>query len=145
MRLVVGFALMAALAAAGESAGGDKVKTKLEGKWQVVSSVNNGNEDADAKEHSVVITGKSFVVKKGDEAIFKGDLKADDKKKPAQVDFHFTMGPPELEDKTAKGIYELKGDTLRICLSNPGEDRPAEFTSAEGSMRHLVTLKRAPK
>jgi len=33
---------------------------------------------------------------------------------------------------TRQGIYELNGDSLRICLARPGKDRPTEFLSPPG-------------
>ncbi|HMF19133.1 MAG TPA: hypothetical protein VKE98_18125 [Gemmataceae bacterium] len=49
-------------------------------------------------------------------------------------------------DKIAKGIYEIKEDTLHWCSSAPGiETRPTEFAAPEGSMLLFVTLKREKK
>ena len=47
--------------------------------------------------------------------------------------------------KTAEmeGVYELKRDTLRICVKVfGGKDRPGEFQSPEGSSIVLLTLSR---
>lgn len=43
---------------------------------------------------------------------------------------------------TTLGIYELRGDTLVLCYSIPGEPRPTEFASKAGTRLQLVTLKR---
>ena len=42
-----------------------------------------------------------------------------------------------------QGIYELKGDELKICLSEPGGQRPGELSAKEGSKRMLITFKKA--
>ena len=41
------------------------------------------------------------------------------------------------------GIYELEGDTFKVCFAAPGKaDRPTEFKSAAGSGHRLLVLKR---
>ena len=44
--------------------------------------------------------------------------------------------------KTFPAIYELKGDTLRICYDLSGAKRPAEFKSLVGTKLYLVTYHR---
>jgi hypothetical protein len=41
-----------------------------------------------------------------------------------------------------RGIYQLKGDDLKISISLPGADRPEEFATKEGAPTMLLTLKR---
>ena len=46
--------------------------------------------------------------------------------------------------KTASfGIYEMKGDTLRICMAE--EKRPEKFASEKGSKNRLIVVKRKAK
>ena len=54
--------------------------------------------------------------------------------------YWFLMG--EFKGKTMTGIYEIKGDTMRVCFAGGGKDRPTEFRTKEGSMEMLVTYKR---
>jgi uncharacterized protein (TIGR03067 family) len=103
-------------------------------------------EKQDDENHTLTFAEKTFTVKKGDEVIFKGTYKADAKKKPRQIDLLFEEGPGDVKDKTSKAIFEIKGDTLRICTGKPGEDdRPTEFSAPEGTNRLLLTFKRATK
>lgn len=44
--------------------------------------------------------------------------------------------------KTFPAIYELTGDTLRICYDLSGSKRPAEFKTAGGTALYLVTYRR---
>jgi uncharacterized protein (TIGR03067 family) len=44
--------------------------------------------------------------------------------------------------KTFPAIYELKGDTLRICYDLSGEKFPTDYKSVEGTKLYLVTYKR---
>jgi uncharacterized protein (TIGR03067 family) len=148
MRVALLLFLSAGLAFVSSSDGGEKgeKKDKLDGTWKVESSVNNGKEEADAKEHTLIIAGKTFAVKKGDDTLFKGTIQTNATKKPHEIDFTFTDGPDDLKGKTAKGIYEVKGDSLQFCVAaDPSDGRPSEFTSPEGGKRHLVSLKRVEK
>jgi hypothetical protein len=44
--------------------------------------------------------------------------------------------------KGVKGIYEIDGDTLRICVAKKGKERPKTFESKEGSGHVLTVMKR---
>ena len=44
--------------------------------------------------------------------------------------------------KVTRAIYELSGDTLRVCYAFDGGERPMELATREGSPWVLVTYKR---
>ena len=44
--------------------------------------------------------------------------------------------------KTFPAIYELKGDTLRVCYDLSGAKRPSEFKTVAGTQLYLVTYHR---
>jgi uncharacterized protein (TIGR03067 family) len=44
--------------------------------------------------------------------------------------------------KTLRGIYQLDRDSLKLCIGDPGGERPLEFKSQPGSKRTLFILKR---
>lgn len=48
----------------------------------------------------------------------------------------FRSGPPKptQPDLVARGIYDLDGDRLRICMSLPGAPFPTDFNPAAGSV-----------
>lgn len=48
----------------------------------------------------------------------------------------------EPRGKTFLGIYEIRGDTLRWCVANPGKPRPSEFASRPSSGQFLMVLTR---
>ena len=52
--------------------------------------------------------------------------------------------PPreKTKGKTTLSIYEIEGDTLKICSVEPGKDRPTEFSSKPGSGHFLRVFKR---
>lgn len=46
------------------------------------------------------------------------------------------------KDQTFPGIYEIDGDTMRVCIAEPGKPRPTEFTTVGGSGFLYYTYKR---
>lgn len=67
------------------------------------------------------------------------DVTLDSTKQPETIDARLLGG--RWKGKTCLGIYELEGDTLRLCLmDNPSTPRPGTFSSKDGS---LITLQRS--
>src|SRR5262249_26261721 len=62
---------------------------------------------------------------------------------PRTIDVTFTEG--ERKGQTAVGVYEIEGDTFRVCVARPGDERPAEFSARVGSGRTLVVYQREKK
>ena len=60
--------------------------------------------------------------------------------KPKSMTVTGTDGPNN--GKTFPAIYELNGDTLRICYDLSGAQRPTEFKSIAGTQLYLVTYER---
>ena len=56
------------------------------------------------------------------------------------MDITGTEGPNK--GKTFLAVYELDGDTLRICYDLSGKSRPTEFKTTEGTQLFLVSYKR---
>jgi uncharacterized protein (TIGR03067 family) len=60
-------------------------------------------------------------------------IKIDPKAKPhATVDLLISEGPEDAKGKTSQCLYKLDGETLTLCVSLPGKDRPKKFEQAEG-------------
>jgi uncharacterized protein (TIGR03067 family) len=69
---------------------------------------------------------------------------------PAEYSLDPSKKPREISIKPknepeAEGIYELNGDTLKICLVKVGGKRPKTFESKAGSDVALIVLKREKK
>lgn len=83
--------------------------------------------------------GKYSVTRRGNrhETLIKLDLAP----QPKHIDMTFADGPNK--DKVLQGIYELKGDMLKICRSiNPDFGRPKDFSTAPGTGLFTVVWKR---
>lgn len=70
----------------------------------------------------------------------KGTFKVDPAKSPKTIEITFTAGPNKGD--RLSGIYEVEGDTYRVCLAMPGKTPPTEFASKPGSGHVLEVLKR---
>jgi uncharacterized protein (TIGR03067 family) len=143
---VVGLPLvLVGLVLASRGLGGAEAKkgSKLEGTWRPVSVVKGGKEEPDTNGHSLTFAGDTFTVRAGGKVEVKGTFKRDKSKTPHRIDMTVTEGPEKATGKVIKGIYELKGDTLRWCFTaDPGGARPAVFAAPAGSKAMFITLKR---
>jgi RNA polymerase sigma factor (sigma-70 family) len=116
-------------------------RDRLQGTWEITSIHMDGKEPQGAEADN--IKRQRFVFK-GNKLIAKGEgtYAIDPGKKPKEIDLKIEEGP-EAERGTWKGIYELKGNELTLCMALPNQDRPTEFVSKEGETTVLVRLKRA--
>jgi uncharacterized protein (TIGR03067 family) len=113
----------------------------FEATWRFVSIEIEGRlvpEEA-FKEDSLVLKGKKYTMKIRGRTT-SGDFKIDPTVKPKAIDITITDGPNK--DKTAKGIYELNGDTQTICVAAPGKPRPSEFVSKPESGSVIQVLRK---
>ena len=143
MKAKIGLCLAAALlVGAGDVTDTKKEIAKFDGTWTVSEITYNG------KDHSKL---KFNFVFKGDEAVVEGNdqvkveyarlkIKLDPTTTPKILDL--TVGAGVQKDASMEGIYEFKGDELRICIKVFGKDRPTEFASPDGSSVALLVLKR---
>jgi uncharacterized protein (TIGR03067 family) len=97
-------------------------------------------DEATLKAMKLVIEGDKYTVTVG-KAIDKGAVKIDPAAKPKTMDIIGDDGPNK--GKTFLAIYELNGDTLRICYDLTGKARPGEFKTKKGEQLFLATYKRA--
>jgi uncharacterized protein (TIGR03067 family) len=70
----------------------------------------------------------------------EGTFKLDPSTKPKSLDLVATDGPNK--GKQLLAVYELDGDTLKVCYDLTGKNRPKEFRTTEGSQLYLVIYKR---
>jgi uncharacterized protein (TIGR03067 family) len=70
----------------------------------------------------------------------EGTWKIDPAKKPRTLEIVGTKGPNK--GKTIPAIYELTGDTLRVCYDLSGKASPEEFKTKPETMLYMVTYKR---
>jgi uncharacterized protein (TIGR03067 family) len=118
-------------------------KADIQGKW---TAKVGPNEDVpivvEFKDKAILVT---VMADDNQEIKFEGEYKLDDAKNPKQIDLVNFTSPEGERTEDNLGIYELKGDELRICTGGPGQARPTEFLPHEEGGRGTVTLRREKK
>ena len=113
----------------------------VQGNWKPVKAELAGQPMTDAvlKSISLKLDNGKYEVFVGEEPD-RGTYTLDSTAKPKSMTIMGTDGPNH--GKTFPAIYELKGDTLRICYDLSGVQRPTEFKSVAGTQLYLVTYNR---
>jgi len=113
----------------------------LEGTWKQVKAQLSGQPMSDDLVKSITLK-----MDKGNYEVFVGDkpdkgtYTIDSTTQPKSMTVTGTEGPNQ--GKTFPAIYDLNGDTLRICYDLSGAKKPTEFKSIAGTKLYLVTYVR---
>ena len=134
--LLVAVALVAA--DNGEKKKGDA--EKIQGKWEIAEHYKKGKKTDGVIGDVFTFSGKKLLMtqkigNKNWDTTF--EIRAD--KKPKEVDVFMKLG--EI-DVVWRGVYELSGNTLTICLAEPGKGRPKVIGRTADNGRALMILKR---
>jgi len=123
----------------------EKELRKFQGTWTFESSEAGGKELAagELKGLILVFEGDKHTVKKGNEVIQVGTQKLDPSKSPKAIDVTLTEGVNK--GAVMLGIYEINGDTLKVCFDAEGKKRPTQFKSAPASKTFVNVHKRLKK
>jgi uncharacterized protein (TIGR03067 family) len=137
------FVASSTLLGGGEETGKDVLK-KIQGTWKFISQEMDGKKapaDEVAKMKITFVDDK-WTVRHDGKVVQAGTHKFDPSKKPGQVNAVVTEG----EGKGSKmlGIYELKGDSMKVCFDVKGKDRPTTFTAAKEG-QFAATVQREKK
>ncbi len=118
--------------------------TAVQGSWQPAQAELAGKPMPDAVLQTISLkldNGKYEVFVAGQPD--RGTYTLDSVTKPKSMTITGTDGPNL--GKTFPAIYELKGDTLRVCYDLSGAKHPTDFKSIAGTMLYLVTYNRKQK
>ncbi len=117
-----------------------KEQDKFKGTWIVESAEHKGQASEEGKGDEVTFDGDQVTIKRANGEERKGTIKIDPTKKPKTIDF--TPSDGDNKDKIHPGIYELKDDTLKVCFSQPDNERPTAFSTKADSEEMLYVFKR---
>jgi len=116
----------------------------LQGTWQATSG-----EMAGVPVPAEVVKTAQLVVT-GDKATLRSagkdepaTLKLDPSATPKTVDILALAGPDK--GKTQPGIYEVSGDTLKLCIAHTGNPRPTTFSTKAGEKTALMVFQRVKR
>jgi uncharacterized protein (TIGR03067 family) len=115
----------------------------FKGTWRLSCKEVDGKKFSEEEIKDVIATNDgsgTCWVRRGGKVIGAGTVKLDPTTKPRTIDIAFTEG--EHKGETALGIYEIEGDTFRVCCVHARSGRPTEFSAGAGSGRTLVVYQR---
>lgn len=142
MKTSMYFFVAAAILAAAALAADSSVDAKgIQGTWMPTKGELGGKPVPETvlKQISLKLEDGNYLVTVAGETD-KGTYLLDPASKPKSITVKGTEGPNK--GKTFPAIYELQGDTLRICYDLSESNRPTEFTTVTGTKLYLVTYKR---
>jgi uncharacterized protein (TIGR03067 family) len=129
----------------GNETPGEKELARLEGVWSfVIVEVEGAKRPPMPFETNKIIISKDgrYIVVQGLN-VTRGTLSVD----PTKTPMHYTpvVATGSAKGLVAMGIYDLQGETLKLCLPLGGKERPTKFATAAGSNLILFVLKRETK
>jgi uncharacterized protein (TIGR03067 family) len=113
----------------------------FEGSWRFASIQAAGKDlpEDSLKSYRLTCKGREFT-SVGPEGTLHGTFLVDISRSPKTIDVTFNDGPEK--GQTFRGIYELKHDSYKVCMSPPGGDRPKAFQTKPQSSHVLELLTR---
>lgn len=102
-----------------------KDRESLQGSWHAVALENNGEKrpEEEIKKVHFTIKGDQWTIHHPDGSTNQGSFRLNPTKKPKEIDVVSDKG------ETYLGLYQMEGDELKFCFSEPGQDRPKSFTT----------------
>ena len=118
----------------------DTDQEKIQGTWILESVESQGQTFIEQyKDWTFNIKDDKLTIKVGGKVTKEYIIKIDPDKKPKTVDLTREIGGRTL---TELGIYELDGDTWKMCNDEAGIMRPTEYGTKEGTQLEVIIMKR---
>jgi uncharacterized protein (TIGR03067 family) len=112
----------------------------IQGTWKLESVESQGEVSVEPyKDWTFNIKDDKLTIKIGENVSKVYTIKIDPDKKPKTIDLILKTGDQTL---TETGIYELDGDTWKVCNDDSGATRPTEYGTKEGTRLELIMMKR---
>lgn len=113
----------------------------LEGSWQPFKAEMEGAlaPELVVQRTTLTVRGSRYVVDFAGETADKGRIVLEEAEPHGVIRLTSTHG--ETDGRLLEGIYQLRGDLLRICFALSGS-LPTDFTAPAASQRYLVLYRR---
>lgn len=126
--------------------------TNLDGVWQLVSTIEPGKSGSttDVSKRQLVLSDRSFSILEDGVVTQEGSFTARTAEDVHSMDLAWTIDHGKSSRKTSLGIYEIQGETLRLCFGIPSTDeakessRPTKFGSTQQHPVQLSVYRRVP-
>jgi uncharacterized protein (TIGR03067 family) len=118
------------------------------GEWALESTMLGGKAGkvASALRYEFTADGQWIIRREG--AVVKTvprQYKVDTKANPATIDITYQKDGGAAQPPDMLGIYKIDGDTLTLCYTPGGGERPTTFEPAEGVRVAVMVLRRVKK
>jgi uncharacterized protein (TIGR03067 family) len=92
------------------------------------------------------IAGNKVTFTTGNRVVGDGTIKVDTSRQPRTIDLQVTsrVGGTAGRTTDSYGIYEVSGDTVKICTVGNAEQRPKSIPPTAGSGATTTTYQRSP-
>jgi uncharacterized protein (TIGR03067 family) len=139
------FAILAMPSRAGDGPTAQAVQRELQllqGAWDQVAAEYGKKKITfpEGKQVQLTIHGDRYSRAAGGQVLSEGTVHVYPGKTPKAIDL-IEAGKPG-ESRSGPGIYEVKGDELRMCVAVPGRPRPTTFAADEGARQAIITFRR---
>ena len=112
----------------------------LQGTWSVSALEMDGQPMGGIPAGACITVAGARFTTAGMGADYEGEMTVDASASPKRFDLLFQTGPEA--GNRSLGIYELDGDSWKMCLTTRGGERPTKFATKAGTGHALQTLTR---
>ena len=110
-----------------------------QGTWKLVSCIANG--EPQMADMQWIVNGDQYTIRlEGKSGADPYPFKLDPKQKHIDVTHHDT--PKGTYGGRLKGIYEIQGNSMKVCYDLKGQRYPKSFDAARGSEQALYQFQR---
>jgi uncharacterized protein (TIGR03067 family) len=113
-------------------------RQRLQGVWSMVSGAVNGRSGSAEAKVCWTFDGERIVVQMNDRWVAKCTL--DPTRSPKRINLAATS--PDGMTEQIRGVYEVRGDKLCVCLAFGDEPRPESLRCSRGASQISLALQR---
>lgn len=117
----------------------------LIGTWKAIALEQNGEPVTleNAQDTRLVFTAKTYAIRKGKDTLERGAYHVEAGPGLASIDLRPENGPDK--GRTLKGVYQIEGGALLMCIGTPSAPRPTALAATSGTNHLLFTYKKVPR